>query len=73
MSRVKGVPDDPDVRPNPAIDLMERWTTACKMWNDCNDCPFGHPCQNLGDFLITYLSNPHLAVRIKLICSSSIT
>jgi hypothetical protein len=73
MSRVKGVPDDPDVRPNTAIDLMERWTTACKMWNDCNECPHQRACQQVGDMVIGYLSNPHLAIRIRLICSSSIT
>jgi hypothetical protein len=73
MSRQKGVPDDPDVRPNPALDQLERWTKACTVWNDCETCPHQHACHNLGDFLITYLSNPHLAVRIKVICSSSIT
>jgi hypothetical protein len=73
MSRPKDVPDDPHVRENPALDQVERWTKACQVWNDCNECPHQRACEQVGDMVIGYLSNPHLAVRIKLICSSSIT
>ena len=73
MSRQKDVPDDPSVRPNPAIDQVERWQKACTVWNDCETCPHQHACRAVGDMVIGYLSNPHLAIRIKLICSSSIT
>ncbi len=70
--RPKGTPEPPGIKQNPAIDQLERWTKACRMWNDCDDCPHDRVCERLGDFLINYLSSPHVSVRIRILASSSI-
>jgi hypothetical protein len=73
MSRPKDVPEEPNVRLNPALDQVERWTKACQVWNDCETCPHQYVCRMVGDLLVNYLSNPHMAAKIRLVCSSSIT
>ena len=70
--RPKDTPEPPGIKQNLAIDQMERWTTACRMWTDCDDCPHDRICERLGDFLIGYLSRPHVSVRIRILASSSI-
>ena len=68
----RGKDEPPDVTANPALDQLERWTKACRMWNYCQECTYAHVCENVGDLLIGYLSHSSLTLRIRLIASSSV-